>query len=188
MSTQSRSDPPSDIDTMHATSIIGTAPVDWEEEEEEEEVNTEDDCYKGAYNVGIDVDDEVFVHHAMPVVTQDFTRSSKSNDDSHNTEATTNSDDSISASTSGTAPRGSAVAANKEVINHLRASAGNVYNVAQVSNEVANSENTGQFLWNSINLGIATAGTINGLIKHPSTNNVSHSTGPAVDGGDHSRA
>jgi hypothetical protein len=55
----SKSDPPSSIDTMQSTSVIGTVPTDWGGEEE---VNTENDRYQGAYNVGIEVDDDdVFV-------------------------------------------------------------------------------------------------------------------------------
>ena len=48
---------------------------------------------------------------------------------------------------------------------------GNAYAVAELSNEVAYSEDRGQFLWNSVTLGLATAGTINGLLKHSGTNN-----------------
>lgn len=52
MSQPSRTDPPSSTDAMRPTSFIGATSTSYEE------VNAEDDCYQGDYNVGIEADDD----------------------------------------------------------------------------------------------------------------------------------
>ena len=169
MSQPSRTDPPSSTDAMRPTSFIGATSTSYEE------VNAEDDCYQGDYNVGIEADDDGVLNPTKKDVMRE----------SQNTETTTSSDDFNAVPMGATTVPRSAVDSTTtrshsnettETLNHLRDSIGNVYNVGQLSNEVANSETRAQFLWNSLNLGIAAAGTISGFVKHSISNSPNNGT------------
>ena len=181
MSQANRRDPPSSAGIMSSTSVIGNFPVARDDDDDDdEEVNADDDGYNGNYSAGFDVDgDDDLEQPAKPVVTNDSTM-----DVSHNTEPTASSDHSNMNTMATAAPPGTAVATSASrghgnsntsstngTINHLRQSVGNVFGVVEASNEVANSESRGHLLWNSAVLAVTAAGTINGLLKRPQSNN-----------------